>query len=107
MIADVIGARWELVRVPTVIEFVVFFAGVGVEKDSFAGMVLTGCARSAFWRRMMVKIQISLTEEQHHNVTLLAELRDRSVAWIFRDLLDKHEDEIVTAVERLNAEAEK
>ncbi len=50
----------------------------------------------------MIKIQISLTAEQHHNVTLIAELRDRSVAWVFRDLLDRYENDIVEAIEKLN-----
>ena len=55
----------------------------------------------------MIKIQLSLTQEQYDNVSLLAELRDRSRSWIVRDLIDRYEVELVRAIRKLKREAGK
>jgi len=61
--------------------------------------------RCWIWRRAwsvkLIKIQISLTDEQLANVQLIAELRGWSVAHVFRWLLDRYENDLLEAIAAL------
>lgn len=48
-----------------------------------------------------IKRVVFFTEEQVHNLELLAELRERSLSWIVCDLVDRYEAEIISAIEEL------
>ena len=51
-----------------------------------------------------IRTTVFLREDQAYNLRLLAELRDVSPSWIIRDLLDRYEQEIFEALEKLENE---